>query len=188
MHVGYKASDNGDGTWHYEFVVHNQNSHRSGGYFRVPIADCVEITNIDFNDVDYHSCEMVENTDWDFEVADGYVTWHTEAYETNEWANAIRWATAYTFRFDANYPPSTGNALLGMWRPGDGDELEVAIRGPLPDCVDCTGDIDGDGTVGVNDVLALIAAWGGAGGDVDGDGNTDVNDLLLLLDHYGETC
>jgi hypothetical protein len=46
------------------------------------------------------------------------------------------------------------------------------------------GDVDGDGTVGVDDLLAIIAAWGSCGGcseDINGDGFVDVNDLLAAL-------
>ena len=28
--LGYKVSDNGDGTWHYEYAIQNVNSHQSG--------------------------------------------------------------------------------------------------------------------------------------------------------------
>ena len=52
---------------------------------------------------------------------------------------------------------------------------------------DCDGDVDGDNTVGVNDLLAVIAAWGtsDAAADVDGDGNVGVNDLLALIAAWG---
>ncbi len=50
----------------------------------------------------------------------------------------------------------------------------------------CTGDLNGDGFVGVDDLLAVIAAWGTADGDVDGDGMTGVDDLLLLISAFGE--
>ena len=46
------------------------------------------------------------------------------------------------------------------------------------------GDVDGDGVVGVNDLLAIIAAWGPCSGcseDITGDGVVDVNDLLAGL-------
>ena len=48
-------------------------------------------------------------------------------------------------------------------------------------------DIDGDGTVGVADLLAVLAAWGHLGGvgDVTGDGLVDVADLLTVLADWG---
>lgn len=56
---------------------------------------------------------------------------------------------------------------------------------PFPDLHDALpGDVDGDGVVGVDDLLAIIAAWGPCSGcaeDVTGDGAVDVNDLLAAL-------
>ncbi|MCH2135273.1 MAG: hypothetical protein MK101_01675 [Phycisphaerales bacterium] len=45
------------------------------------------------------------------------------------------------------------------------------------------GDINGDGVVGVDDLLALIGAWGETDhpADLDGSGVVDINDLLKLL-------
>ena len=44
-------------------------------------------------------------------------------------------------------------------------------------------DVDGDGTVGFSDLLAVLAAFGTAGGpaDVDGSGVVDFGDLLAVL-------
>ncbi|MHC4219445.1 MAG: hypothetical protein ACYSU7_13445 [Planctomycetota bacterium] len=36
FHLGYRVTDNGDGTWHYEYALHNLNSHRSAREFIVP--------------------------------------------------------------------------------------------------------------------------------------------------------
>ncbi|MDG2291468.1 MAG: S8 family serine peptidase [Phycisphaerales bacterium] len=52
----------------------------------------------------------------------------------------------------------------------------------------CPADIDGNGTVGVDDLLALIANWGpcnGCAGDFDGSGAIGVDDLLLLIGSWG---
>ena len=55
------------------------------------------------------------------------------------------------------------------WRPDDG--------GGDP------ADVDGDGTVGFADLLAVLAAWGTAdpAADVDGNGTVEFADLLLVL-------
>jgi hypothetical protein len=51
----------------------------------------------------------------------------------------------------------------------------------------CGPDIDGSGGVGVDDLLALILAWGTAdpAADIDGSGVVDVDDLLLLILAWG---
>jgi hypothetical protein len=52
-------------------------------------------------------------------------------------------------------------------------------------------DLDGDGVVGVNDFLELLAAWGPCGdcgqcpADLDGDCQVGVNDFLILLGQWG---
>ncbi len=52
----------------------------------------------------------------------------------------------------------------------------------------CPGDIDGDGEVGINDFLDLLAAWGpnpGHPADLDGDHIVGINDFLMLLANWG---
>ena len=46
-------------------------------------------------------------------------------------------------------------------------------------------DPPGDGLVGVDDILGLIAAWGTPSGDLTGDGITGVDDVLVALDAWG---
>ena len=54
---------------------------------------------------------------------------------------------------------------------------------------DCPGDVDVDGTVGILDFLALLAAWGpqplGHPADIDGDGVVGIIDFLTLLGAWG---
>jgi len=52
----------------------------------------------------------------------------------------------------------------------------------------CPWDLDGSGSVGVTDFLALLAVWGtdpGGPPDFDGDGDVGVTDFLLLLASWG---
>ena len=49
------------------------------------------------------------------------------------------------------------------------------------------GDVDGDGTVGILDLLELLSAWGpcaGCAADIDGDGTVGITDLLTLLGNW----
>jgi hypothetical protein len=55
-----------------------------------------------------------------------------------------------------------------------------------------SGDVDGDGTVSILDLLALLAAWGPCPAppaacppDFDGDGSAGIVDLLGLLASWG---
>jgi len=56
---------------------------------------------------------------------------------------------------------------------------------------DCPADLNGDGFVGVSDVLAGLSEFGcdtGCTVDLDGDGATSVSDILTLLSAFGEMC
>ncbi len=52
----------------------------------------------------------------------------------------------------------------------------------------CPWDLDGTGSVGILDLLALLAVWGSDPGgppDFDGDGTVGILDLLALLANWG---
>jgi len=51
----------------------------------------------------------------------------------------------------------------------------------------CPGDVNGDGSVGVADLLIVLGAWGVAGGaaDVDADGVVGLGDALAVIDRWG---
>ena len=72
---------------------------------------------------------------------------------------------------------------------GEGSVIEAAVDAvsvEKPDCGDpCSGDLDGSGDVGADDLLQLIGAWGTPDGDTNGDGTTDADDLLLLISNWG---
>ncbi|MHC5024354.1 MAG: hypothetical protein ACYTGG_10670 [Planctomycetota bacterium] len=64
------------------------------------------------------------------------------------------------------------------------DDIEI-VRGPA-------GDLDLDGAVNINDLLALLASWGpcpappaACPADLDGDGVVGITDLLALLANWG---
>jgi hypothetical protein len=114
--VAYKVTDNGNGTWHYEYLVHNQTSNLACGSLSLPIPSGVTLSNIGFRDIAYHSGEVISGTDWTPSTANGALTWSTESFATNVNANAIRWGTSYNFRFDASAPPAPATGTLGLWR------------------------------------------------------------------------
>ncbi|MHC4992337.1 MAG: hypothetical protein ACYTGC_15295, partial [Planctomycetota bacterium] len=136
--LGFDCTDDGEGTWHYEYALYNLNSHRAAGSFAIPIDLTTTVTNIGFHDVDYHSGEIYDGTNWSYQLADGLLTWATQPFEENENANAVRWATVYNFRFDADVAPTAVTAALGLFRPGDPEQLEVAVLAP-GEPVDCNG-------------------------------------------------
>jgi hypothetical protein len=77
-----------------------------------------------------------------------------------------------------------GNSVIaGAWRHGEAFEM----AGAAYVFVFCPGDVNGDGSVGVIDLLAVIGAWGAAGGpaDVDADGVVGITDALDVIDRWG---
>ena len=57
----------------------------------------------------------------------------------------------------------------------------------LDPVTDVPGDLNGDGVVGVDDLLVLLSQWGSCGGcpaDINGDGEVGVDDLLELLANF----
>ena len=65
--------------------------------------------------------------------------------------------------------------------------LAVVEWVPVPDEVTCPADVVSDGVVDVQDLLKVIAEWGGSGpeGDTNGDGMVDVVDLLSVISQWG---
>jgi len=156
--VASRATDLGGGTWHYEYAVHNLDSHQSAGAFSVPLPPGAVPTNVGFHDVDYHSGEPFSGTDWSATVGGNppTVTWSTLPYTANPNANALRWGTLYNFRFDANVEPVTGSVILGLFRPGDAATLESTavtprlcdgdgICDPEESCERCPAECSGQG-------------------------------------------
>ncbi|MEE8459443.1 MAG: hypothetical protein V3S08_06200 [Phycisphaerales bacterium] len=191
--LGYTASDNGDGTWHYEYALLNMNSHRSGQAFSVPVGGGVVVTNDGFHDIDHHSGDGVggvnyDGTDWVFASGAGMAEWSTETVIQNANANALRWGTLYNFRFDANAPPVAVNATITLFRDGTPGEVNVATVGPAggaPCPWDCG---DGDGMVGINDFLALLGEWDSIGTPCDlglGAIGVGIDEFLELLGNWG---
>jgi hypothetical protein len=73
------------------------------------------------------------------------------------------------------------------WQPGGSGAVVATIIDATSAA--CPWDLDGGGTVGVNDFLQLLAQWGpcppACPADFDGDGSVGVNDFLELLAHWG---
>jgi hypothetical protein len=89
---------------------------------------------------------------------------------------------------------TTGSGVLLAWqddRNGSSDIYAQRVNsdGLLGNASSCVGDIDGDGSVGVSDVLAAIGVWGtceNCPADIDGDGVVGVTDLLAIIGQWGD--
>ena len=126
-----KATALGGGIYHYEYALQNLTNHRAGQSFSVPIPPGTVVTNLGFHDVDYHSGDPYDGTDWTPTVGLTYVKWSTQTYDVNPNANALRWGTLYNFRFDANVAPGTSSIAIGLFRPGVPDSVAVTTVTPV---------------------------------------------------------
>ena len=115
-----KPTDLGNGLWAYDSALYNMNSHRGVEAFRMCIASGTQISNVGFHDVDYHSGEGIDGTDWPYDAQNDSITWATTSYDVDPNANALRWGTLYNFRFQADQAPdaSPRPIALRLFRDG----------------------------------------------------------------------
>lgn len=109
----------------------------------------------------------------------------------------------FAWSFETMVPPGTevtlctltlgenaSGSTLGFMNVVCSDESAVAIDVDATDTIlldTCPGDLDDNGSVGVDDLLAVIAAWNSSdsSGDADGSGYVDVGDLLVVISGWG---
>jgi hypothetical protein len=127
FYLAAKVTEIVPGLWHYEYAIENHNSYRGAGDFSIPILPGATLTNVGFHDVDYHSGEPFDGTDWSWTVDDTVIPnkliWHTDTHAENPDANALRWNTLYNFRFDTDLPPREAEVSLGLFLPGSPSRL-----------------------------------------------------------------
>lgn len=185
--VATKVTDLGTGMWHYEYAVYNMNSDISARSFSVPLPTGIGVTNIGFHDVDYHSGEPWSGVDWSVATQTNSVTWSTDDFATDPAANALRWGTTYSFRFDADGPPISGTTTLGMFKSGPVPSLSVVTSVPdsLPVGCECFSDLGcNDGSVCTADSCSacLCVTSPNIYGDTNHNGTINLFDVFCVLD------
>lgn len=136
FHAARRTFDNGDGTWHYEYAIHNLNSDRSARAFTVDFPAATGITDQGFYAVPHHSGDCLEmsppdpgnnacgtaiaTADWTIQVdaGAGAIAWFTDEFAVVPEANALRWGTMFNFWFDADRSPSQLSHTLTLFKPG----------------------------------------------------------------------
>jgi len=190
IEVASRAIDQGDGTWRYEYAVHNQNSHKSVGSFSVPVSSTT--TNHYFNDVDYHSSVDANLSGADWAPAEGSdaISWACEPAIVNSNANAIRWGTTYNFSFVTDAAPTTGDVSIGMWRDPN-TTVTATLTVPSAGLTPCNeADINADGELDFFDVSEFLDLFGAGDPsiDFDKDGEYTFFDVSAFLDFFGAGC
>ena len=107
FHVARKVTQTAPGLWHYEYAIHNMNSDRAADQLEIRFAGQTIFSGVGFKDVDAHSNEPYDTTDWASATSANAVRWTTQPFPASPAnANALRWATLYNFWFDSNRPPT----------------------------------------------------------------------------------
>jgi len=191
MYLGYKVSENDDGTWHYEYAFQNVNSDRALGSVTIESPPGTSFENIGFKDIDYHSGETLDSTDWIISALStaNAIEWRSpETFAENPDSNAMRWGTLYNFWFDSDGPPVPGKVGITYFKPGDPQGIPVPAV--LPGAVPCPPDFNGDGAVNVLDFIAFQAAFTAnfPSADCDGDGEFTIQDFTCFSALFVEGC
>lgn len=123
--LAVRATDLGNGAWHYEYALLNKDSDREIRSFRLPVVGVPGITNLGFHDNDADA-----GNDWQVTLDGSTLTWSTETFDQNPNAHSLVFGYMFNFRFDAEVPPAALDATLGLFRPGIGTEVAAATTGP----------------------------------------------------------
>jgi hypothetical protein len=128
---------------------------------------------------------------------DGDLDWLTSSFNGDWFVFTNNGSGLFTFDQEMLAPDAASCAVLvDIDNDGDLDlvlidELEDVVILQLNDGTAIPGDLDGDGTVGINDFLDLLALWGPCPscppfctGDVDFDCEVGINDFLTLLANW----
>lgn len=163
--VAYKVSNPSAGVWQYEYVIYNQNLDRAIQSFSVPVGAGANISAVGFHAPPQHPGWSADgtagntgfsSTPWTNTLAGNSITWNTETFAQNENANAIRWGTAYTFRFTSNRPPELANATVGFFKRGDPIQVQVLAPSAPAANVSISGRVMSSPGVGARNALVMV--------------------------------
>ena len=127
---------------------------------------------------------------------DGDLDWVTSSFGGDWWIFMNDGTGAFSFGQERSAPVAASCALLVDI--DNDDDLDLALIDELADVVILTtnsgipGDLNGDGVVGVGDLLILFAEWGPCPGapdpcpaDLDDDGFVGIGDMLFMFANWG---
>ncbi|MCH2133511.1 MAG: hypothetical protein MK116_07160 [Phycisphaerales bacterium] len=193
---------------HFEFTVNDSGygvmaySHEDDASLHViemtPSGDFQDVMQIDTGSDHAPSCLAADLS----ESNEILLAWSERPYGGSDAVGQVRWTAgdpdAHQLSYlDAIDDGDLGSTIDAAWL-GDtavicassdhGTEAGSDVLG-FVETIPCPADVDGSGSVDVEDVLAVIGAWGSSspGNDVDGDGIVDIDDLLLVLSSFNCT-
>jgi hypothetical protein len=120
-----RTRDLGGGRYHYEYELFNFDSDRRIRSFSIPVSADLNMTNIGFHDADLDPVD-----DWRVVIEDGAIRWETDTFQQNPNANALMFGYLFNFRFDADTPPASQTATMGVFKPFGPSVVTGATLGP----------------------------------------------------------
>ncbi len=182
--LAVKTTDNGNGTWHYEYALYNHDMDRAVGSLTIPVGAPTVVTNIGFSAVPSDN-DGYTNAPWTAVRVGPLLRWATEPFVLNPFSNPLRWGTMYNFWFDASAAPVASAAALGLYKPG----TPTAQRGPTQaPAAPCAPDWNSDGAVNSTDFFAFLTDFFGGSADFNLSGATDSQDFFDFLTAFFAGC
>lgn len=133
--LAVKVTDNGDGSWRYDYAVMNLDYARAvttgsepnlrvlGAHgfdrFSVPLPPGAQVSATNFRDGD-----LLADNDWSVDSSGGHVSWTAPAGAT------LDWATLFSFSVTVDSPPVAIDADLHVAQSGTPSDLTLATLGP----------------------------------------------------------
>jgi len=134
--LAVKATDNGDGTWRYDYAVMNFDyaraatqgaepnlrvlSNKGFDRFSVPLSAGAVVSATRFSDGD-----LVAANDWTVDTSGGQVTWTAPVA-----GPTLDWGTLYAFSVTVNAPPAALNGTLRVAQSGSPASYDLATLAP----------------------------------------------------------
>jgi hypothetical protein len=124
--VASRAATDDDFGWRYDYAVYNLDSAINVVGFESPVPgldDVITVLGETFRDVDYHSGDPVDGTDWEYNRLTFSARWDSQpAPALAALRNSIRWGTLYNFGYSSTSAPdeTTVRVLLD-----DGTSLQI---------------------------------------------------------------
>ncbi len=117
--VGSVVTNNGDGTWHYEYAIHNRDNHGRNAEFRIPI--CAGAT---------HSGAGMKAVNVNGDYSNWSITRQGDeiVFSSPNQDSAQPWNTIANFWFDADAAPDDGDVTIvqGIINPSANGSITIA--------------------------------------------------------------
>jgi hypothetical protein len=119
-------------TWHYEYAIRNNNSDRAIQAFTIQFPTNTPISGAGFHSVNYHSGEPYSTSAWTPTVSPvaGTISWATSPFGTDPNANALRFASTFSFWFDADAELPNSHSVA-LFKPGSPASVAFWTDGEL---------------------------------------------------------